>query len=310
MITTSTQKCSWSVERGWTTLEHLRDCDDHECGGCKPCPKTHCAMRGRCPNHVQPHAGEMTCPRCIHRVRSDLGTIITRYAELSRQAEIHGVNSEAFNLNGPAASPEQVDARKRAGLTVESDPHHPYAVLARWEFMLRTDYNHYTDLFATISSSSEYLLRNLDRLAQDDTHDFEMFASDIRTCLTHLEAVLDDSRRPELGAPCPKCEAEGVERPRRLGKKWGRTEIDDRWACSECGLSLTEAEYRLRVGTSYRRNAPSLTATDMHAEHGIKAGTVRTWAARGLVRKRGKNSDGQQLYDVADTLRISQGDVA
>lgn len=291
--------CSWTGTE-WVTPEHLRDCNSHHCDGCKPCPESHCALRGKCNNHL--NAGELTCPRCIGNVRKDLSAIVHRYTELADEAIEQGINSEAFNLNGPAASVDQVAARRAFGHLVDpDDQHHPYAVLGRWDMVLRDSYSQPTDLLVSIGRAKDYLDRQLDRLANDPNHDFEEFATDIRKCLNHLEQVLHDSRSPELGAPCPRCALERDKAP-RLAKKWGREEIEDRWICRDCDLILTEAEYRLRIGTEYRKNAAYLTASDIHDEYGIKASTVRTWAARGLIAKRGKNSDGQQLYDVGQTI--------
>jgi hypothetical protein len=305
--------CRYDAERGWLTPEHLRDCDDRECAGCRPCPKSHCDLLGRCPNHVEQAAGIFTCPSCIGKVKRTVRRIVERYAELPDEVEAKGVDSEALNLHGPAASAEQLAARRRydAGrgwcdfprTLADDDPHHPYAVLGRWDMAMRESYGPPTDLFVTVARAADYLTGPvLERFAH--TAEFEDFARDVARCLTHLETVLSDSREPEKGAPCPTCRDEGVAYGApRLRKRYGAdvTGKDDTWHCpANPAHWWSDADYRARVEGDYLRHAGALTADQAAERFGIKASVVRVWGAREQVRKRGRDQHGITLYDVAD----------
>ena len=51
----------------------------------------------------------------------------------------------------------------------------------------------------------------------------------------------------------------------------------------------------------HREEATELTDRDMEIRTGVRAGTVRVWANRDLIRKR--RDSGRVLYDVADVMR-------
>lgn len=312
--------CTYDAEQGWLTVEHLRDCKAPDCAGCRPCPKSHCDLMARCANHVEQGAGIFTCPSCIGKVRRHVRQIVERYSELPAEVEVKGVDSEALNLHGPAASAEQLAARRRwegdrgwcdfPRTLAEDDPHHPYAVLGRWDMAIRESYGPATDLFVTVSRAADYLGGPvLDTFAH--TSEFEDFAHDVSRCLTHLEQVLSDSREPEKGAPCPTCRDEGTAYgARRLRKRYG-ADVDgkhDTWHCpTNAAHWWSDADYRMRVDGDYLLHAHALTASQMHEAHGIKPGTLRQWALRGSVGKRGRNAQGQQLYDVRQAIE-AKGD--
>lgn len=90
-------------------------------------------------------------------------------------------------------------------LVDDDDEHHPYNVLTRWHMMLAEDYGLKLPAKMTISDSADFLVRIVGRLAQDPEQDFRLFRTEMRTCRSHLEAVLHDSLAPEKGAPCPTC---------------------------------------------------------------------------------------------------------
>jgi hypothetical protein len=76
----------------------------------------HCTARRSCAQHVGPN--ELTCARCIGRVRTTIRRIVDLAALMHTQAMNDGVDSEAANLSGPAADPEawmwhQVARRKQ-----------------------------------------------------------------------------------------------------------------------------------------------------------------------------------------------------
>jgi hypothetical protein len=309
--------CTHDAEQGWCTPEHLRDCADTTCRGCRPCSEDHCDLLGRCPNHVEHDAGTYTCPRCIGKVKRNVRAIVERYAELPEEVEVKGVDSEALNLHGPAASAEQLAARRRWETSrgwcdfprtlAADDPHHPYAVLGRWDMAIRESYGPETDLFVTVSRAADYLTGPvMERFAH--TQEFEDFARDVARCLTHLETVLSDSREPEKGAPCPTCrEVNPDEKAPRLRKRYGADVRgkDDTWHCpAEPAHWWSDGDYRARVDGDYLLHARALTAGQMHEAHGIKPGTLRQWANRGAVARRGRNTQGQQLYDVAQAAAM------
>lgn len=224
--------CTHTAE-GWATREHTRKCDTTDCRGCRPCSEDHCDVRG-CAHHVNHQARLYTCPGCIGRARRRVNDILDRYAQLPAQAVVGGVDSEALNLHGPAADPEQYAVRQewnaeldeaeawRRGWCkfprdLDDDKHHPLTVLGRWDVYVRDRYGPPTDLFVNLSRAADYLTGPiLDTFAH--TKEFEDFDTDTRRCLTHLETVLSDSRQPEKGAPCPTC------RLTRPGKKAPRLE--------------------------------------------------------------------------------------
>lgn len=284
---------------------HLRDCEAADCGGCVRCSETHCTARTRCATHIGPT--ELTCPGCIGKTRDDLAMIVTLAALMLPEAVERGVNSEAAYLAGPSADPEAWSWRKvtakqgvawHVSLIEEDDERHPLAVTGVWEMMIRADYGPDTEARLTVTSAVGYLDRMLHRIANDPAQDFPLFATEIRRCRTHLEAVLHDSHAPETGAPCPACPA-----AQPLVKRYeddDPTGASDRWTCRDCDSWWSEADYRLRVGAAYLEHAEALTASQIEAEYRVPPGTLRRWAAEDKVRRRGRDDSGRQLYDVSD----------
>jgi hypothetical protein len=370
------ESCRWDgALESWVTPEHVRDCDDGGCRGCKPCGKTHCAMRGSCPNHVDSEAGIRTCPQCIGAFRNDVTEVETlaalvgdeliyldtvEHAVSGPEAPIwtHRDITDIANLAGPVADPEQLDTRRTFTQTVDAtrgfcqwprdedvygrpDARHPAAVLGRWEYLFRRHYGHAeprqetavwprarTTARSTVSSAADYLRALLDGpMPHEDV--FEQVAREIAAVKTHLEDALSDSRKPETGAPCPTCGVQfGLEaavggekrKPPRLEKRYAHWCDDekcerehdasgskDRWVCPINPLhEFTEAEYRLRIGNEYLARAAALTAGDMQRQWGIAPSTLRTWAERGQVHRRGKDGNGRMLYDVAEARACEQ----
>lgn len=197
----------------FTKNAHRPDCNEHECRGCQRCPAPkHCTARRNCTWHVDP--ADLTCGRCLNAARVDLRWIATLAPLLLTAATTDGVDSEAANLAGPATDSEawswrRITAAQRTGEPIHdgTDEYHPLTVLSTWEFMIREDYGHPTDMPATIATTAAYLDRMLHRVAQDEHQDFPLLARELRKCRQHLEAVLHNDDRPERGAPCPACKA-------------------------------------------------------------------------------------------------------
>lgn len=308
-------RCRHIPGYGYYLPEHMPECRDHECIGCKPCepktpegiPLTHCAS-SNCTEHIS-HAN-LTCPRCIGRTRDDLQAIETLAALMIHEAIEDGIDSDAADLAGPVADPvhvlwQRVDLLRANHALVElpdDDERHPLSVLGRWELMLREDYDQdYADLPpVTVSGARTWLDSMLNRIAQDRGQDWPLFASEIRTCRVHLEAALHNSQTPEKGAPCPSCPEKPA--PPALVKHyvtWDESGAHDFWRCPTCGARWLDAEYRLWVGEDYLEYADKLTANDASALLGIKASQIRVWGAREQIIKAGRNADGMTLYDVA-----------
>jgi hypothetical protein len=225
-------------------------------------PTKHCTARSGCSQHVG--YGELTCARCIGRVRSNLRRIVELTAlMLPATVEAGSVNSEAANLAGPGADystlvarrrigqkwieanlPERTQIRASAALLEDDDEHHAYNVLGRWDMMIREDYDHPSDKRVTIANAADYLERQLGRIAQDEGQDFPLFAKEIRKCARHLSAVLATAARPERGAPCPECTDDETGVGPRLVRQYGHwcdsescckvhiaDDSGDEWAC-------------------------------------------------------------------------------
>lgn len=314
--------CTWDGER-WTNAAE------------ETCNENHCALRGRCGNHVRHDAGINTCPSCIGRTRKDIAEIVLRATLMAYDARVDGVDSEAMNMLGRAAAPDQYAARRdmltalyerqgwcewpRPESYRPDDPHHPYAVLGRWDMALRDQgWLPQTDLLVTITSAA-YALTGALAGAFPHGDEFEDFAREIAACRAHLEAVDHDSRRPEQGRPCPTCAAANEDgKGPRLQKRYAHHPgmlagtrcdkpkcrtcdgSDDAWHCPDNPAhAWTDDEYRSRVDADYLEHAEALTADQMHEHYGVSRGSIRGWAAKGEVAKRGRDHLGRQLYDVA-----------
>lgn len=208
-----------------------REAEDYLSDG-EPCrrddygdPTKHCAARRTCSSHVG--SAELTCARCIGRVRAIIRRIPTLSALALPVALTLGVNSEAANIAGPAANPGDWSERRmamrghlatwasngriteeqhlHARLTMEDDDErHPANVLGRWALMIAEDYDH--DLpTLTISNAADYLDRQLGRIAQDAEQDFALLGRELRKCHGSLETAVALGTHTERGAPCPDC---------------------------------------------------------------------------------------------------------
>lgn len=265
-------------------------CDDREIG-CLVCPETHCVVCSKA------HA-KAACTGCLEAARSDLQAIGDLCASLPAEAVEKGVQSEAMMLTGPVADPTAWRSYATAAmlgkidatyLTDCRDEQHPLWVLGSWEQIWRDHLDHFSDQPVTVATAHAYLNMQIGYMAEQVDPPFDEFARELRGCRAHLENVLHDGVRVEKGAPCMQC-----EKPMTRFVEW--------WECRTCDRLLSEAEYRLAVGITYRAHSPSLTATDMAERIGVKASVIRVWGSRDLITKRGKNEDGLTLYDVASAI--------
>lgn len=307
------QRCTWDGE-----AQKWRKPDETTCN------EDHCALRGRCANHVKRAAGVHTCGSCIHRTRKHIAAIVSRYALMAYDAQVDGVESEAMNLLGRAAAPEQyAEHRARLAALYErrgwcdwprserfapDDPHHPYAVLGRWRLALEDQgWLGYDDRLVTVIGAANALDGVLDRFAHSE--EFEDFAREIAACLAHLESVDHDDRVPEQGRPCPTCAASNDDgKGPRLQKRYAfhpgmepgkRCKANhcptcdgrlDAWHCpDDPAHAWTDEDYRNRLDADYIQSADRLTLRDMATRTGIAAGTLRRWASSRKVQEVGED---------------------
>lgn len=260
-------RCRFVPEaRAYLLPEHLPECTERTCNGCRPCthdehgsPVTHCGSRPMCAEHLD-HAHPRTCPRCIARTRADLDHIVRLSGLMLDEAIVTGVDSEAAMIAGPAADPADL-TEIREWLTWQGitelpmyDDRHPYTLLARWAQQLAIAYGHPPRKRTTVEIAASYLSWMLTDVAQDPGQDFRLFAKEIIRCRTHLEAVLGASRAPERGAPCWECETPAPRLVRRRAhwcerpdctREHDATGARDTWVCpNNRDHWWTEAEYR------------------------------------------------------------------
>ncbi|WP_235738982.1 hypothetical protein [Nocardioides alcanivorans] len=284
-------KCQWVASDQPRELEDGSECPDLHCGSCGH-------------RHVRP--GVLTCPSCVGDVRDDLRTIADKAAELPEEAEVRGIDSEAADLAGPAADPEQWRQRGRYGHRWHEDAkvgeEHPLWVLGTWDMVVREHLSQPTTLRLTIDRAADYLAGQLTGLAQDGDFPFDVLRREVRACRGHLEDVLRDGEQRDTGAPCMTCRIP-------LVREWGILAHADGWRCPQCREFSTDAQYRFAVMQVHRAEAEWLTDVEMQERTGVKAATVRSWSrpiedGEPLVAKR--QDSGRVVYRVADVEYAAQ----
>jgi len=290
--------CRWvSLDQPRAVIgRHLEDCEDEHCRGCQPCTDVHCRVCSMA------HA-DGTCGECLAETREALHEIARMCGALPEEVEARGTEGEAMFLLGPVADPEargHLEASVAAGrvpadyLAEAIGETHPVWILGTWDMCWRDALDHDTAELVTIAGAVDYLDRTMTYMAGFEYLPFEDFARDLRRCRAHLEAVLHDGEQRDRGAPCMTC---GTP----LERTWGHDEKADGWKCPRCNRTSTEAQYRFAVAHLHREEADELTDRDMEIRTGVRAGTVRVWANRELVRKR--RDSGRTLYVVEDVMR-------
>ena len=251
----------------------------------------------------------ISIPRDLRAIKSLHASLATEIYFQAHNKDLPG--GDAMVMLGPAANLEawewQVESAELAFFAgnrddwldlddQDSDPAPALLVLAYWEDKVRDERGNPTDLRATVERAADYMLGQLDWLVTVYL-EVEELARDLRRLRARLEAVLKDGIRLDRGVPCMTCGT-------LLIKIWGHATDgrDDKWHCSLCEEWSNVEQYMLAVKYAHRSNAPALTAPDIEDEYRVPAGTVRVWAHRGDIKKRGKDGSGRQLYDVKDTL--------
>lgn len=282
---------------------HVEDCEG-DCAGCSPCPLAHCLG---CYREHHDHV----CPGCLADVRETLGEIGRLCDALPEEVEVKGVDSEAFNLLGPAADPEAV-GHMRASVAVgrvpsdwlESADHelHPLQVCGTWMEAYLEAFDHDEPARITVESALSYLTRNLEHIGTEDDIPFRDFRRDLSACRTHLERVLHDGEQVETGAPCMTCEKPllrvfgGQELPWKYRDGSRPLAPEDVWACRKCQEWRDEESYGLNVAQAHRDNADWLTAAEIEFLCDLKPATLRKRVERGdLISRR---DSGRTVYRV------------
>lgn len=182
-------------------------------------------------------------------------------------------------------------------LEYADDDRHPLWVLGSWDILVSEHLEHHARTGrVTVAAAAGYLAANLTDLARDPEFGWDDLAREVRDCRAHVERLMLVADYEQLGAPCPACGAA------RLRKDYGPAETEDRWTCRRCRQWWTEGDYRAKVSGTYVAVASALTASQISGEYRIPEGSVRGWATKGDVRKRGRDGNGRQLYDVEDVL--------
>lgn len=306
-------------------------------GQTEPCTERHCLDCGIT------HVHQRVCASCVNVTRGELNHVVwlTLRAVTERKHHVDAAipGGDSTVLVGPyslgaADQRARHTGRDRLGypaeygyatdetLNLPSDPAPPLLVLATWEDDWRQTFGHPAATWiAQVGPAASYLLRHLHHAAQH--HDaWDEFADEIRQLRGRLEDVVLDGHRDEPGVSCKRCGTtliRSTEERRAIRYCHGhgpgnvcpwprkgccdRGGLRDEWTCPHCRTTLSKQEYHEHVTETYRANAPALTAADIADEYGIPRGSVRGWASTGKVRRRGKNLDGHQLYDVADACR-------
>ncbi|HET6916612.1 MAG TPA: hypothetical protein VFH56_11035 [Acidimicrobiales bacterium] len=268
--------CRWVASDQQRVLpgRHLDGCPEDGCDGCQPCAEPHCSVCRRA------HA-DGACAECLAESRDELNTIRRICGVLPAEATRRGINGEAMMLNGPSANAEAWGNRHMSALRGRlckcatrgqvcpayfdrmcpdaaayledaRDEAHPLWVLGGWENLWRDVLDQPSGLKQTIERAADYIDRHMHEMAQREEPDFAQFATEIRGCRAHLEAVIHDERQGDAAnVGCFEC---GGRLERKLTERNG---FEDVWTCTRCRRRYTYAEYNfaLRAHLEAARNA-------------------------------------------------------
>jgi len=277
--------CRWDrAAKKHLTREHLPECVDILCAGCRPCthedgnPVRHCRTRLRCTSHLG--WTEHACPECLGKIRANLTNVLNLLALMPKEATEQGINSEAANLAGPHAdyvtSMWRLVNADRAGQAVEElDMTDPYTCLTMYERHIREDLGHAetTLVSATIAASAGYLSWVLTDLARDEEKAEHLtgLLGSTSALVSHMESARRNDSKPDRGTPCPVCVERGMEAGKdapRLVRHYGHwclktgcerlhylDDSGDVWRCGECGSEWSHEDYD-RWLTERRKGGP------------------------------------------------------
>lgn len=189
-------------------------------------------------------------------------------------------------------------------LDLADDERHPLWVLGSWDRLVAEELGHNRTLKVTVATAASYLEANLTDLARLEDFAFDELAREVADCVVHVEGVLLLRLREETGAPCPVCHAQG-RKAKPLIREFDdddRTGGSDYWVCPSavCGQAWSVDEYDKYVEREAVLHQEKLTASQIALVYRVNEATVRQWAKRGHVARRGFDGQRRQLYDVAD----------
>lgn len=242
---------------------------------------------------------------------------------------------DAMVMRGPVADPEAWSYRDLSvaiGRLEENhgeyeddrDPQPPLLMLATWSDAIRKERGQDTGLSASIDRECAYIGNSVDWMLSNDEDGNMNFiaiddlADDLHTVRNRLESLLHIGRKDadNRGAPC-------LTHGRRYVKVWDQlaegetvdpdTDLGYRWKCKGDdegeGAHWADPEDYARANRDQARGLASrLTSSDMRIEYRIEPSTLRTWAERGCVPKRGKDKSGRILYDVPAAIENRDGE--
>lgn len=120
---------------------------------------------------------------------------------------------------------------------------------------------------------------------------------DLRVLNRQLSDAIGDYKRPSVGT-CPGA----TDDTPCAGKLYANQTGGVR--CTTCHRGWGEDDLAFLGRLQAEADPTEATAADIAMTYGIKQSTIRTWAERGKVTKRGRNARGQQLYDVAQARAL------
>lgn len=292
-------RCRWMGSDNPRAIigRHGDDCRRDDCRGCEPCHRAHCRVCG-----IEHAAG--ACASCVGTVREDLARIAELCGSLPGEAEVRGVDGEAFNLLGPVTDPEawghraasilsgrivpmDCDARDiddvRAWLDRADHERHPLWTVTTWAMCYRDAFGHDEPTTAVnLATEIGYLERNLTYAGALGDVPFEDFARDLRRSLSHLEDVLTAGIRPERSRV--SCVNQFCTKKPRLEVKYGRTAADDHYVCPHCDRRYDADAFRDAHASQLKHKGaekflPLRDAISTLVAQGRPERTIRSWLA-------------------------------
>lgn len=272
--------------------------------------------------HDLSYDDQQTCAHCVDRTRRQLADIPRLHARLpgllienripaTGRDPIRGSSEHAMPggdaltmLAAGNTGTVTASARGNRDHAVDNhrdDPPSVLAILDSWVRDWCDTFRHHNPPHTTVEHAGGYLLTHLAWAAREHPA-FDEFAYDIRDLHGRLMNVTGLADRPETApVSCFDC---GGRLERHYLEHVGR---QDDWRCRACGRIYTPAAYTLAVRARLENDPDVIvTAEQLAARHpGLTAATVRQWATRGRLTRRGRDENGRTLYragDVTDLL--------
>lgn len=283
-------------------------------------------------------------PGPITKVAQNLSEILRLYDDLADQAINDSASplmpgGRAMVELGPVANFERwehmTDAGERLGrvftlpdLEDDDDAWSAFQRIEYWSERWRRELGaEYDGQQPTIATEANFVRHCLD-WAWDNLEpaEWDAFAESIRTAKTRLEEILTDGRRAIRGVKCFDCNVDLIRPahdPREPGYCEGtddavcllphkrcphdRGGYTDEYKCPSCDRRYSREDYALAIQHAHFVYADYLTLDDAAARTGVKPGTIKVWATRGLVKRHKAPGAERVTYCVADIEARSVG---